>query len=188
MARKELETLPWGAYLCHLLQASAGGKATETTKRTVSGAAADEAGTQRALRSNSIVMPGRERQVQSTKTMKEVGGHVKTSHGYSVETWETKEMENGEIAFMDSVEACGGLQVLNQYYHKHHFAKNIIQVQEGICPKCVYDPNRVEQRDKRFVMDNSGFLFHVLSRENDMDPFYMHGTVMVRARKWQRAS
>ena len=35
------------------------------------------------------------------------------------------------------------------------------------------------------VVENIGKAFYLLSHDNDMDPFYVHGTVLIRARKWR---
>ena len=72
-----------------------------------------------------------------------------------------------------------------QFCHEHNFTKNTTQAQAKVCPKCVYDPNHVKKRDRRVVQENSGQLFYLLSENNDMDPLYVHGTVLIRARKWR---
>ena len=86
---------------------------------------------------------------------------------------------------MNSLATFETLSVLCHACHEHHFAKNTTQVQAKVCPKCVYDPNHKRKRDRRVVVENSNQCFYLLSHDNDMDPFYVHDTVLIRARKWR---
>ena len=163
-----------------------------TRKRTRRAAERDEEQQQRALRSNRAVRANTSSSSSSvgqaayrfTTSMKDVWDWVKSGIGNVVESWTTKEMERGEKRFMDSLANFKIKNVRCQFCHEHHFTKNTTQVQVEVCPKCVYDPNHVKKRDRRVVMDN-GHLFYLLSENNDMDPFYVHGTVLIRARKWR---
>ena len=94
-------------------------------------------------------------------------------------------MERGETKFMNFLATFETLSVLCQFCHEHHFAKNASQVEAKVCPKCVHDPNHERKRDRRVVLKNSNQCFYLLSHDNDMDPFYLHDTVLIRARKWR---
>ena len=167
-------------------------RASRTRKRTARAAELLELQHQQALRSNRPVRANTSSASSSvgqaayrfTTSMKDVWDWVKSGIGNVVESWTTKEMERGEKRFMDSLANFKIKNVRCQFCYEHHFTKNTTQAQVEVCPKCVYDPNHVKKRDRRVVMDN-GQLFYLLSENNDMDPFYVHGTVLIRARKWR---
>ena len=168
-------------------------RAPRTRKRTRIAAEGDEERRQQALRSNGAVRANTSSASSSvgqaayrfTTSMKDVWEWVKRGIGNAVESWTTKEMERGEKRFMDSLANFKIKNVRCQFCHEHHFTKNTTQAQAEVCPKCVYDPNHVKKRDRRVVLENNGQLFYLLSENNDMDPFYVHGTVLIRARKWR---
>ena len=151
----------------------------------------DVAQRQQALASNRIVEGSSssssvgQAAYRVTTTMKDVWDHVKGGNGNVMKSWNTIEMKKGEEKFMNSLATLETLSILCHAYHERHFAKNAAQVQAKVCPKCVYDPNHKRKRDRRVVVENSNQCFYLLSHDNDMDPFYVHDTVLIRARKWR---
>jgi hypothetical protein len=169
-------------------------RAARTRIRTAAAAELDAARHQQALTSTRRVRANTSSASTSssssahrnTTSIKNVWDHVNGGNGNFVESWNTIEMENGEKQFMNSLATFKTLSVRCQFCHEHHFAKNTAQVEANVCPKCVYDPNHVKKRDRRVVLVDNGQSFYLLSHDNDMDPFYVHGTVLIRARKWRK--
>ena len=168
-------------------------RAARTRIRTAAAAELDAARHQQALTSTRRVRANTSSASTSssssahrnTTSIKNVWDHVNGGNGNFVESWNTIEMEKGEKKFMNSLATFETLSVRCQFCHEHYFTKNTTQAQAKVCPKCVYDPNHVKKRDRRVVLVDNGQSFYLLSHDNDMDPFYVHGTVLIRARKWR---
>ena len=81
--------------------------------------------------------------------------------------------------FLGSLRAIKEEMVHCQFCREVHFGTEA-QAQEAVCPKCVYDPRGGVQKSKRYRVDASGNLVHLHSSTNDMDPFYVHESVVAR--------